>query len=226
MSRPIPFHAIASGRDRVMVAVDISGHREVLERLKQFSDKEAARIGAKAMRKVAAAIRGTMKRLSPRQHVERGKKPGGQIARPGTLRKQIIASKYRRVMTGTVFTKVLLGTRKMMGIDPRSKWYYPAFMEFGFKIREPKKIAMERRAAAWNAYYTTKSESKLDGWTHNQSLHRAGKARREVLNAGRRKIPGLHFVERAKRLHERDLLPAVNAEIDKAIAKLNQKAAA
>lgn len=220
MAGGIRFEGLKSGRDRVMVVVNVEGDKEVLARLKQFSEREARQIGSKAMTKVAAKIRKTMKMLAPVQKPD--KKPRGQVKNPGALRKNIIASKFKRYRTGTIFTKVLLGTRKMMGIDARDRWYYPASMEFGYKTRLPEKELRRIKGRAWLAFEDTKANSKLEGWTHNEALRRARKARREILNA-RKKIPGIHFVDKAKKMHENDLLPAINIEINRAIEKLNAK---
>lgn len=98
-----------------MISADVSGDKELIQALGKL-DKRGKKIARQAARAVAKVVADDIGSTAP--------------ARTGLLRSKIkVRSGSRR--RGQVSMIVRTGTRPEMGIDPSSRWYYPAIVEYG-----------------------------------------------------------------------------------------------
>lgn len=187
--------------------------------LKKFIQALPVRLMNKAVRRALEKTAGqALARAQKTAPVQIADKPGGQVGKPGTLRRTMFIGKVRQRKAGA-FIGVFTGRRQDMGISDDDDYYYPASVEFGYTRgrRERKKLAHK---AAWTDYKINRAAGM--SWREAVGV-RKNLARRLVAEAerGAEKIPGRHYMQKALAAMPEDMMTNITDEVQREIKKMN-----
>lgn len=109
-----------------VIDISVLGDRRLQQKLNRLVEKDAKKIVRQAMRAAARPVHARAVELAPKKTGALAQNIKINAATSATAKAAGI-----KAARGSLGVVVRTGTRAEMGIDPSSKWYYPAIVEYG-----------------------------------------------------------------------------------------------